>query len=643
MNRTRSLYLVLLIGFSGAIAWCLHGALIPECRASDPVSLPLNEDGQLTVQSASPKTLQIRVNDVGQGDGILVTYPDSTTMSIDCASGSITAYSHFHSDHCAPCDGGNFNRNNVTPGQVIYNKDGVTVTCVAANGKVIDEDPAGYKACAPGNDMENEWSMALWFKYKGFDFLAGGDLAGLAEYNLGTKLASRGAKIDIYKVHHHGSASSSGQTFLNNIRPEYAVISVGDGNSYGHPTQQALDRLNKAGVRIIYQTEKGAGGTASNVVVADGDILFSTDGASYTISGPSFSNGPFPVDEYATPTWPHLIVSEAAIAGAYLSPEDHRWIELSLPPGASPVDLSNLYWLSKGPRGQLAKNGSLTMMPGDVAIVHKTGASDSRTDENNATGKGANGWWDIYTHLDGTYWVTTEDCLIISRENSWPPNPVNILDSVIWSNHDGHTPANAVDALNYLITTGHWGNPIPRSGLFSASDDTSGVGSIDSGYAQRKTTEDTDSVQDWVMSTVNSEGTPPPTPTPEATASQQKQIAVVLNKNIFSAGDTLTVDVAAQPLTGRPFDAYAAIMDAGGRVLFWLQPRNSLNPGTTPLPLATKVSSLPNGYSGTLLNVRVPSGHGGDYQVGVGLVDSGGRIKGANSAFAYDIAGLSVR
>ncbi|MCX6355681.1 MAG: hypothetical protein NTZ78_12395 [Candidatus Aureabacteria bacterium] len=611
MNRSCSLYLVLLIALSGAAAW------------------------------ASPNTLQIRVNDVGQGDGIVVTYPDSTTMSIDCASGSIKAYSHFHSDHCAPFDGGDFNRNNVIPGQVIYNKDGVTVTCVAANGNVIGQGSAGYKAF--DDNRENEWSMALWFKYKGFDFLAGGDLTDPAEYNLGAKLAGLDAKIDIYKVHHHGSASSSGQSFLNSIRPEYAVISVGNGNSYGHPTQEALDRLDKAGVRTIYQTEKGAGGTASNVAVGNGDILFSTDGASYTISSPSFSQGPFPVDEYATPTWPHLIVSEAAIAGAYLSPEDHRWIELYLPPGASSVDLGNLYWLSKGPGGQLAKNGSLTMMSGDVAIVHKTDKSDPRADENNATGKGTNGWWDVYTHIDENHWVTTEDCFMISRDNSWPPDPSNILDSVTWSNHDGKTPKNALDALNYLITNGHWGNPIPRSGLFSESDDTSGVGGIGSGYAQRKTTEDTDSMQDWVISTISSEGTPPPTPTPEATSPPQKQIEVVLNRNILSADEILTVDVVVQPITGRPFDAYAAIMDAGGRVLFWIQPGNSLNSGTTPIPLATKVGSLPNRYSGTLLNVRIPPGHGGDYQIGVGLVDSGRRVKGASSAFEYDVAGLSVR
>ncbi|MCX6356744.1 MAG: hypothetical protein NT045_02535, partial [Candidatus Aureabacteria bacterium] len=104
----------------------------------------------------------------GYYEGHLITFPDSTTMSIDCASGSITTKSHFHADHCAACGSGDYNRNNVAPGDVIYSNGGVTVTVVAANKKVIGEEKADVTC--PASD-ENPNSMALWVKYGGFDYL----------------------------------------------------------------------------------------------------------------------------------------------------------------------------------------------------------------------------------------------------------------------------------------------------------------------------------------------------------------------------------------------------------------------------------------------------------------------------------------
>ncbi len=58
------------------------------------------------------------------------------------------------------------------------------------------------------------------------------------------------------KVAHHGSKTSSSDAFLRRVRPEISVISVGEGNSYGHPSTEALKRLKKTGSRI-YRTDKG--------------------------------------------------------------------------------------------------------------------------------------------------------------------------------------------------------------------------------------------------------------------------------------------------------------------------------------------------------------------------------------------------
>ena len=64
-------------------------------------------------------------------------------------------------------------------------------------------------------------------------------------------------KTDVLKVGHHGSDTSTGYRFLNEVSPDYAVISVGKGNAYGHPHEQPLSRLKQAGVTILRTDELG--------------------------------------------------------------------------------------------------------------------------------------------------------------------------------------------------------------------------------------------------------------------------------------------------------------------------------------------------------------------------------------------------
>lgn len=88
--------------------------------------------------------------------------------------------------------------------------------------------------------------------------------------------------VDILKVAHHGSRTSSCKDFLDRAKPEYAVISCGKDNSYGHPTNEALERLKAAGVRdnCLYRTD-----TNGNVILSissNGIIAFATDNSTYT-------------------------------------------------------------------------------------------------------------------------------------------------------------------------------------------------------------------------------------------------------------------------------------------------------------------------------------------------------------------------
>lgn len=64
-------------------------------------------------------------------------------------------------------------------------------------------------------------------------------------------------QTDILKVGHHGSTTSTSQNFLNQIKPKYAIISVGKGNDYGHPNEKILERLEKEGVEIFRTDECG--------------------------------------------------------------------------------------------------------------------------------------------------------------------------------------------------------------------------------------------------------------------------------------------------------------------------------------------------------------------------------------------------
>ena len=58
--------------------------------------------------------------------------------------------------------------------------------------------------------------------------------------------------IDVIKVGHHGSKTSSGETFIDSINPTYSIISVGKNNRYGHPNANVLDNLEES---KIYRTD----------------------------------------------------------------------------------------------------------------------------------------------------------------------------------------------------------------------------------------------------------------------------------------------------------------------------------------------------------------------------------------------------
>lgn len=103
-----------------------------------------------------------------------------------------------------------------------------------------------------GYSNVNDYSAGIRFKYNNKSFLVAGDATNISEEEIVNN--SIDINSDVYIVNHHGSSGSSSSEFLNKIDPEYAVISAGKGNAYGHPAYKTLEKLNKIGAKI-YRTD----------------------------------------------------------------------------------------------------------------------------------------------------------------------------------------------------------------------------------------------------------------------------------------------------------------------------------------------------------------------------------------------------
>jgi beta-lactamase superfamily II metal-dependent hydrolase len=101
----------------------------------------------------------------------------------------------------------------------------------------------------------NDFSPIMVLNYNGKKIMLTGDASTTSEEN--AMKAADLPDVDVLKVGHHGSATSSGQEFLEKVKPEYAIISVGANNSYNHPTQAALNRLASVGAQVLRTDQNG--------------------------------------------------------------------------------------------------------------------------------------------------------------------------------------------------------------------------------------------------------------------------------------------------------------------------------------------------------------------------------------------------
>lgn len=249
--------------------------------------------------------MEIHTIDVGQGDSILVIQKDQV-MLVDCgtrAKGStvveylkelgitkidILVGTHSHDDHM----GGmaevirNFeigtlyapdnSKESITTFWYmdfldavseknvnwVYPEVGTTFGVGDANVQIVAPNSKEY------NNMNN-YSIVLRVTYGETDVLLMGDAETLSE----EEIMNNGLYIDVdvLKLGHHGSSTSSSEKFLNATTPQYAIMSVGKGNTYHHPIKSVMERLENMEI-TVYRTDES------------GTIIMSTDGKSITFN-----------------------------------------------------------------------------------------------------------------------------------------------------------------------------------------------------------------------------------------------------------------------------------------------------------------------------------------------------------------------
>ena len=114
----------------------------------------------------------------------------------------------------------------------------------------------------------NDSSIVTRIDYGETSFIITGDAEDWSEYMMID--AGYDLKADVLRVSHHGSSTGSTMEFLQAVQPEYAVISVGKDNGYGHPHKEVLERLDEIGAKVLRTDELGT-------------IVFQSDGNTLTL------------------------------------------------------------------------------------------------------------------------------------------------------------------------------------------------------------------------------------------------------------------------------------------------------------------------------------------------------------------------
>lgn len=301
MKHTGFMRIVSLI-VAAAVLFCLSGC---SKRAADEGYIIEYE--QSGIVGAVNGALVVHYIDVGQGDSTFIELPNGETMLIDAGErdrgDSVVAYinsagykkidyligTHPHSDHI----GGMAQVVNSLDIGKIYMPKAQTDTAVFENlliaiknkGMKIQTAKAGVTILSGNLTVEilspteeeydnlNNYSAVVKITYGSTSFLFMGDAESLVENEISADVSA-----DVIKVGHHGSNTSSSSQFIKRVGASIAVISVGEGNSYGHPDSAVVSAWEKSGA-VVMRTDL----CGTIVIGSDGTEITTADGI-FTLS-----------------------------------------------------------------------------------------------------------------------------------------------------------------------------------------------------------------------------------------------------------------------------------------------------------------------------------------------------------------------
>ncbi len=236
------------------------------------------------------KSIEIQFIDVGQGDSILINTKEGSYLvdtggsimdSFDVGKNITLPYlqkiginklkgvfiTHFDEDHSKSLpllidniDIGNILISYEDNKSKIYNEikeNGISLIILKEDDLIWLDENTYIEVLSPNKDLinrkleGNNLSLVFLLSYYDKEILFTGDIEKEAELQLVDKI---NGNVDIIKVPHHGSNTSSTEELLNKIKPSIAIISVGRNNFYGHPRKEIIERYEKLGTKL-YRTD----------------------------------------------------------------------------------------------------------------------------------------------------------------------------------------------------------------------------------------------------------------------------------------------------------------------------------------------------------------------------------------------------
>jgi beta-lactamase superfamily II metal-dependent hydrolase len=263
-------------------------------------------NGKFSPTEVGEDVLQVHFIDVGQGDSELIILGENA-MLIDAGEkdygGIVNKYlaennvkrldyavaTHPHSDHIGGFPGALENIETETFIVPDIPEKYLPTTRTYENFlDVVDESGAELEYAQPGKSYNlgeakfmilsvpdktytdlNDFSVVILLQYGENKFLFTGDAEKKAEKNILEKFSL--PEIDVLKLGHHGSSTSTSQEFIDTLKPKFSVAEVGADNTYGHPNDTVIE--NAAEYGKIYRTD------------LNGNILFTSDGTTVSVTG----------------------------------------------------------------------------------------------------------------------------------------------------------------------------------------------------------------------------------------------------------------------------------------------------------------------------------------------------------------------